>query len=292
MSEIKDPSKQTLILPKVSIGMPVFNGEHYIHKALDSLLAQTFIDFELIISDNASTDGTEIICRKYAANDERIRYFRQTTNQNAYLNFQFVLDKALGEYFMWAAADDWWSPNFIEVNARALDLNTHFVASTSPNCYEGEQEEIFKHVYYSIEGNLTQRISMFMKNAWKSHGIFYSLMRTKQIKEFDLLGNNYFGLDWFIDLYLAMNGCINRSVDGLFVIGRHGMSQQKNYFRQYRHKPVEFIFPLYEFSKYSVKQMTQLKTFDWFKVAYLLIKLNITASRSCLRSEIRFFFDK
>ena len=101
-------------IPQVSIGMPVFNGEKFICEALDSLLAQTFTDFELIISDNASTDGTEAICGEYAAKDSRIRYVRQAENLGPAANFKYVLDVAVGEYFMWAAADDLWAPNFID----------------------------------------------------------------------------------------------------------------------------------------------------------------------------------
>jgi glycosyltransferase involved in cell wall biosynthesis len=100
--------------PQVSIGMPVFNGEPFIREALNSLLAQTYSEFELIISDNASTDGTEAICREYAAKHKRIRYVRQPTNRGGLANFQFVLDEAVGEYFMWAAADDMWDVRWIE----------------------------------------------------------------------------------------------------------------------------------------------------------------------------------
>lgn len=100
--------------PKVSIGMPVFNGEPFIREALDSLLAQTFTDFELIISDNGSTDGTEAICREYAAKDSRIRYVRQPENRGVLFNFLFVLDEAQGKFFMWAAHDDIWAPNWVE----------------------------------------------------------------------------------------------------------------------------------------------------------------------------------
>lgn len=91
-----DPDKPRV--PRVSIGMPVYNGDPFIRGALDSLLAQTFTDFELIISDNASTDRTEAICREYAARDIRIRYVRQTENRGAKANFEFVLDKAVGLY--------------------------------------------------------------------------------------------------------------------------------------------------------------------------------------------------
>jgi glycosyltransferase involved in cell wall biosynthesis len=73
--------------PRVSIGMPVYNGEPYLTRALDALLAQSFTDFELIISDNASTDATETICREYAARDRRIRYYRCNENHGAAWNF-------------------------------------------------------------------------------------------------------------------------------------------------------------------------------------------------------------
>jgi glycosyltransferase involved in cell wall biosynthesis len=108
-------------LPKVSIGLPVYNGGLFLRGALDSLLQQSFSDFELIISDNASTDDTEIICREYAKKEGRIRYIRQPENQGAMANFKFVLDEAVGEYFMWAAADDRRTEKFLEYAVEVLD---------------------------------------------------------------------------------------------------------------------------------------------------------------------------
>ena len=101
-------------LAQVSIGMPVFNGEAFLVDALNDLTSQTFVNFELLISDNCSTDNTEAICREFASRDARISYFRQASNIGAIPNFQFVLDQAAGQYFMWAAADDKWSPNWVE----------------------------------------------------------------------------------------------------------------------------------------------------------------------------------
>jgi len=97
-----------------SIGMPVYNGSKFISFAIESLLNQSFSDFELIISDNASTDATEEICRFYAKKDSRIRYYRQEINIGAISNFKFVLDSAISPHFMWAAADDIWHPEWIE----------------------------------------------------------------------------------------------------------------------------------------------------------------------------------
>ena len=98
----------------ISIGMPVYNNAKYIGPALDSLLAQTFFDFELIISDNASTDDTQTICKSYEKLDSRIRYVRQPVNLGALANFQFVLDQGKGQFFMWAAADDIWDNQWVE----------------------------------------------------------------------------------------------------------------------------------------------------------------------------------
>jgi len=101
--------------------MPVFNGERFITEAIDSILAQTFTDFELIISDNASTDSTGSICHEYTHRDERIRYVRQSENRGIVANFQFVLDEARGEYFMWAAHDDVWDEKWIETLLRIAE---------------------------------------------------------------------------------------------------------------------------------------------------------------------------
>ena len=99
---------------KVTIGIPVYNGEDFLEKAVDSLLSQTYEDFELIISDNASTDRTEEICRRYAAQDPRVKYVRNTENLGAAKNYNQLVDMAKGEYFKWAAHDDICLPIIIE----------------------------------------------------------------------------------------------------------------------------------------------------------------------------------
>ena len=92
--------------PAVTIGLPVYNGERYLRTSLDGLLAQSFSDFELIISDNASTDGTAEICREYAERDERVRYVRQSTNIGAGPNHNILPPMARAPYFKWASHDD------------------------------------------------------------------------------------------------------------------------------------------------------------------------------------------
>ena len=101
--------------------MPVFNGARHIRDALNSLQAQTFGDFEVIISDNASSDDTEAICRSYAENDERICYIRQPENLGAANNFKFVLNMANSQYFKWLAHDDVLHPEFLQKVVSFLD---------------------------------------------------------------------------------------------------------------------------------------------------------------------------
>lgn len=100
--------------PIVSLGLPVYNGENYLAMAIESVLAQTFADFELIITDNASTDGTQAICEHYAAMDSRIRYHRNQMNLGAAPNFNLAFDLSRGRYFKWVAHDDLMATEFLE----------------------------------------------------------------------------------------------------------------------------------------------------------------------------------
>lgn len=100
--------------PLVSIGLPVFNGEQFLRQSLDSILLQTYVKFELIISDNASTDRTESICRHYAERDPRIQYHRQPRNRGVTWNFRQVALLAHGEYFLWMAHDDYLAPEYVD----------------------------------------------------------------------------------------------------------------------------------------------------------------------------------
>jgi glycosyltransferase involved in cell wall biosynthesis len=113
--------------PLVSIGMAVYNGERYIRQALDSLLAQDYKNFELIISDNASTDKTREICLEYEAKDKRVRYYRNQTNIGALRNFDRVFELSSGGYFMWACHDDYWKPCYLSSCLEAFNISEAIV---------------------------------------------------------------------------------------------------------------------------------------------------------------------
>ncbi|MHC4396290.1 MAG: glycosyltransferase family 2 protein [Planctomycetota bacterium] len=112
---------------RVSVGLAVYNGENYLEQAVDSILAQTFTDFELIISDNASTDRTQEICRNYIAKDPRVRYYRFEKNMGAARNLNRVFELSTGKYFKWAAHDDVCAPENLERCVEVLDCDASVV---------------------------------------------------------------------------------------------------------------------------------------------------------------------
>lgn len=115
--------------PKISVGLPVFNGEGFLDEAISSLVSQTHEDLEIVISDNASTDRTEEICRKWAASDDRIRYYRSDKNRGAAWNFNKVFEESRGAYFNWAAHDDKLMPEFLAECSDILDKHPDVVLS-------------------------------------------------------------------------------------------------------------------------------------------------------------------
>ncbi len=107
--------------PLISMGLPVYNGENFVEEAISSVLAQTYENFELIISDNASTDSTPDICHRYAAKDRRIRYYRNEVNIGAAKNFNRVFELSSGKYFKWCPHDESIKPTFLERCFEALE---------------------------------------------------------------------------------------------------------------------------------------------------------------------------
>jgi len=117
--------------PPIAVGLPVYNGEQFLSQTLDSLLAQDYQNFELIISDNGSTDRTSEICRKYRASDERIRYCRNDVNLGAVANFNKLFNLSDSEYLMWSGDHDLWDPTFISKAIELLESDLRVVLAYS-----------------------------------------------------------------------------------------------------------------------------------------------------------------
>jgi glycosyltransferase involved in cell wall biosynthesis len=234
-------------MPKVTIGLPVYNGEKFLNEKIDSLLKQTFSDFEIIISDNASSDNTKIICEKYLKKDNRIKYYRQEKNIG-FRSFVYILEQAKGEYFLWTAVDDKISFDFIKKNVNILDIKKNVVCSVSQVRYYGEKTDhmkihsedskfskIKKKIYWYFsplknipaQGKLEKKIRLYLKIRGHHH-IFYGVFRTEQLKKsmvttagntFDLptiLNALKYGDFYVIDKILMLRGDEGISSGGFF----------------------------------------------------------------------------
>jgi glycosyltransferase involved in cell wall biosynthesis len=129
--------------PRLSIGLPVYNGEDYLAQSIDAVLGQTYTDFELIISSNGSTDGTDDICRDYEKRDPRITFFRQDKNIGAAPHHDFVFQKSRGELFKWASGDDLWARDLVARCIALLDDHPDAIlAHTWTAAIDGEDNVI------------------------------------------------------------------------------------------------------------------------------------------------------
>jgi glycosyltransferase involved in cell wall biosynthesis len=117
--------------PKVTIGIPVYNGARFLADAIAAVSAQTYQNLQIIICDNASTDGTQAICERFAQIDPRIAYIRQARNVGAAANFNHCVTLATGKYFKWAAHDDLIAPSFVERCVDALERDPDAVLCQS-----------------------------------------------------------------------------------------------------------------------------------------------------------------
>lgn len=169
--------------PKVSIGLPVYNGEKYLEEALDSMISQTYQDFELIIADNASTDRTQEICLEYAQRDHRVKYHRNEKNLGAAPNHNLVFHLAKGEYFKWAGHDDKIAPDFLSKCVQVLDRNPDVMMCMPTTSLIDEHGRYLGEYAYQADGDIPDPHKRFrnflLKN--KSGNYIYGLMRADGI---------------------------------------------------------------------------------------------------------------
>jgi glycosyltransferase involved in cell wall biosynthesis len=194
--------------PAVSVGMPVFNGETYLEVAMNSVLAQSFDDLELIICDNASTDRTAEICQDYAARDRRIRYFRNPQNLGAAPNYNLAFSHARGRYFKWLAHDDRMTPSYLAKTVRVLDERTDAVLCNSVVQYIDQNGAPIG--LYNTGLALADSQSAAARFGWmvlRSHSCvdFFGLIRRETLKD-SLLHGSFHGADRALLAQLAIRG--------------------------------------------------------------------------------------
>jgi glycosyltransferase involved in cell wall biosynthesis len=160
--------------PRLSVGLPVYNGQKYLAEAIDSLLGQSFEDFELIISDNASTDRTADICRRYAEQDRRVRYIRQPRNMGLSPNHNFVVEQARGEFFKWAACDDLYGRDLLLRCVEALDQHPHVVLAHSWTAAIDATGKVMHAYKYPLATDSPSAPERFRSYLFGSSGLFES----------------------------------------------------------------------------------------------------------------------
>lgn len=210
--------------PRVSIGLPVYNGERFIADVIESHLAQSFGDFELIISDNCSSDGTEAICRRFAAQDKRVRFYRQERNIGVNLNYEFVFERSSpSEFFRWADADDRPALDLLErmVTIMVADAAVVLVVPNAVNIDSAGS------VVRQLERTLDLRDSQALVRARAVLTRGYQMVFTQGlIRRAALEGTarrwHYFGWDHILLLELALQGEIAQPADAILYRRLHG----------------------------------------------------------------------
>lgn len=211
--------------PLVSIGLAVYNGEKYLREALDSILAQTFTDFELIISDNASTDRTREICLEYAGRDKRIRYHRNATNIGGANNENQTFCMSRGKYFRWAAHDDVLAPRLLERCVEYLERTPSVVlCQTGIVVIDAEGRKIEK--IFRDSGSASDPVARFRSIALARDYCeeTYGLVRSEVLRR-TRLQLNYTASDRTLMSELALYGRFHAIPEFLFYKRMHAANE-------------------------------------------------------------------
>jgi glycosyltransferase involved in cell wall biosynthesis len=208
-------------VPRLSIGLPVYNGEQFLSEALDSLLGQSYEDFELIVSDNASTDGTADICSHYAELDSRIRYVRQARNIGLVANHDFVVDEARGELFKCAAYDDLYGRELLSRCIEALDGDPDAVLAHSWSAVINQSGSVLGTFGHGVAMDSLRAPDRFRNVLlYGCHDYEYGVIRTRSLRRMMRLGS-YHHADRLFNIELALHGRFHLVPEWLYFRREH-----------------------------------------------------------------------
>ncbi|NJO41194.1 MAG: glycosyltransferase family 2 protein [Cyanobacteria bacterium CRU_2_1] len=176
--------------PRIVLGIYVYNGENYLREAIESVLAQTFTDFRLIISDNASTDSTPDICREYAARDNRIVYYRQPKNIGGAGNWNFVFQLGNAPYFKWLAHDDIIAPDYLRQCMEVFDRNPSLAIVHSRSLVIDDKGDAFGNYDHEVRLNAPCASDRFRRILWAGYfNEVFGVMRSDLVAKTRLQGS-------------------------------------------------------------------------------------------------------
>jgi len=257
-------------MPKLTIGCPVYNGGDTLPERLDSILSQTFTDFEVIISVDPSPDNSVKICEKYAEQDKRIRVIKQNRRMGWMWSFGFVLKQARTEYFTFAAVDDEWDKTFLEKMVDVFEKNPNYVSVAHkmeryggfleflPNSNDSVISKIYKKFrrsfrpwidnQASLTGTINEKASIALRHNF--YGFIHGIHKTNILQESSCYDNPFSYCDWAIGMNMLKRGDV-KIIDECGVrIGAHGLSTH-GIFNMWKTQPVKWNEHFLPYSSYS-----------------------------------------
>ena len=218
-------------MPTITVGMPVYNGERYAEESIRSVLAQTFEDFEFLISDNGSTDRTADICRDYAAKDKRIIYIHNAANIGASANYNLLYERATAPYFRWSNADDLLAPTLHEKCLTALEASPGAVLAAGTTVLidaNGEETGEWDDNLHLIQATPSARLRAFFERVNLTN-VIYGLMRREALGHTDLMGDGTVpAADTILMGQLVLSGQFIQIPEPLFYRRMHQESSSAN----------------------------------------------------------------
>lgn len=244
--------------PRVSIGLPVYNGENFLRCALESILAQNYTDFEVIISDNASEDATQEICQSFAEKDQRIRYYRNPTNLGLFKNFNQVFELSKGKYFQWMAHDDLLAPEFLSKTVPILDKDDTIVICYAQEIQVDVEGKPIGMLGYPSRANSEITRERLRDVLFVPPVSVSGLIRSEALRK-TRLHLEFIGSDWNLALELALLGRFYEVPERLYLRRSHPQESIK-------------LFPKHERMAYSCPSKAKQiyfpmwrQTFEYFR---------------------------
>jgi glycosyltransferase involved in cell wall biosynthesis len=205
-----------MAVPRLTLGLPVYNGERFLAASLDALLAQTFTDFELIISDNCSTDRTGEIARQYEAKDSRVRYVRHSQNRGSTFNHNFVIEQSRGEFFKWVSHDDLYAPDLLQRCIDALDSRPEIVLAHAWTAFIDESGRITDQIDYALTTDVPDPVTRFRSVLYTDGGDdIYGVIRMSVLTRVAPFGSYHWADRTFVG-ELALHGPFHNVPDFLY----------------------------------------------------------------------------
>jgi glycosyltransferase involved in cell wall biosynthesis len=213
--------------PVISIGMPIWNCAATISSSIQSILNQSYENWELLISDNHSTDGTFEIVSSMVKDNSRIKLIRQNENRGGWPNFLFVFNSSQGNYFKFHAGDDCLSRDYLESIVEGFRESPNSVGFCTPDQWDIETGGQETGNRFDFSGSQVARLVALQKNCWKSNGVFYGVFKRNALSRAitqDLFRSKIQILDWLILAKVLKEGDIKRTNSGRLTLGSNGAS--------------------------------------------------------------------